>query len=180
MAANDTPCMEIIPRQLTAVRARNAPPGQPRLARSLARWRCPAAGSHTAPSSPDLVPGPCPRTLSPGRSGRSIRRPGKHRTRTASHPRTGACPGLAARVDWTTWWSWRGAYTRSHPELGREIPQRPWYCVSRHGRVGRRQVFQSTATAASAKQPCEAGSTRKSSRHLIQSPPPPTRGGAAR
>jgi hypothetical protein len=48
------------------------------------------------------------------------------------------------RVDWTTWWLWRGAYTRSHPELGREIPQRPWYCVSRHGRVGRRQVFQST------------------------------------
>jgi hypothetical protein len=45
--------------------------------------------------------------------------------------------------DWTTWWPWRGAYTRSHPELGREIPQRPWYCVSRHGRVGRRQVFQS-------------------------------------
>jgi hypothetical protein len=48
------------------------------------------------------------------------------------------------RVDWTTWWPWRGAYTRSHPELGREIPQRPWYCVLRHGRVGRRQVFQST------------------------------------
>jgi hypothetical protein len=49
------------------------------------------------------------------------------------------------KVDWTTWWPWRGAYTRSHPELGREIPQRPWYCVSRHGRVGRRQVFQSTS-----------------------------------
>jgi hypothetical protein len=48
------------------------------------------------------------------------------------------------RVDWTTWWLWRGACTRSHPELGRENPQRPWYCVSRHGRVGRRQVFQST------------------------------------
>src|ERR1700761_2600456 len=47
------------------------------------------------------------------------------------------------RVDWTTWWLWRGARTRSHPELGRENPQRPWYCVLRHGRVGRRQVFQS-------------------------------------
>ena len=46
--------------------------------------------------------------------------------------------------DWTTWWLWRGARTRSLPELGRENPQRPWYCVSRHGRVGRRQVFQST------------------------------------
>ena len=46
-------------------------------------------------------------------------------------------------MDWTTWWLWRGARTRSLPELGRENPQRPWYCVSRHGRVGRRQVFQS-------------------------------------
>ena len=43
---------------------------------------------------------------------------------------------------WSTWWSQRGARTRSHPELGRENPQRRWYCVSRRGRVGRRQVFQ--------------------------------------
>ena len=53
-------------------------------------------------------------------------------------------PVTQHRVDWTTWWLWRGARTRSHPELGRENPQRPWYCVSRHGRVGRRQVLQST------------------------------------
>src|SRR5476651_1686074 len=46
-------------------------------------------------------------------------------------------------MDRTTWWLWRGARTRSLPELGRENPQRPWYCVSRHGRVGRRQVFRS-------------------------------------
>ncbi len=46
-------------------------------------------------------------------------------------------------LDSMTWWLWRGARTRSHPELGRENPQRPWYCVSRHGRVGRRQVVQS-------------------------------------
>ena len=32
--------------------------------------------------------------------------------------------------------------TRSHPELGRENPQRQWYCVLRRGRVGRRQVFR--------------------------------------
>ena len=50
------------------------------------------------------------------------------------------------RMDWTTWWLWRGARTRSHLELGRENPQRPWYCVLRHGRVGRRQVFQSILT----------------------------------
>src|SRR5215203_607248 len=33
-----------------------------------------------------------------------------------------------------------GQNTRSHPELGRENPQRRWYCVSRRGRVGRRQA----------------------------------------
>ena len=30
--------------------------------------------------------------------------------------------------------------TRSHPELGRETPQRQWYSVSRRGRVGRCQA----------------------------------------
>jgi hypothetical protein len=35
-----------------------------------------------------------------------------------------------------------GPNTRSHSELGREIPLRQWYCVLRRGRVGRRQVFQ--------------------------------------
>jgi hypothetical protein len=40
------------------------------------------------------------------------------------------------------WWPWRGANTRSHPELGRENPQRRWYCVLRRGRVGRRQACQ--------------------------------------
>src|SRR3989337_2640888 len=35
-----------------------------------------------------------------------------------------------------------GQSTRSHPELGRETPQRRWYCVLRRGRVGRRQVFR--------------------------------------
>ena len=58
----------------------------------------------------------------------------QHRTRTSIQPDD--------RMGWTTWWLWRGARTRSHPELGRENPQRPWYCVSRRGRVGRRQVFQ--------------------------------------
>ena len=41
----------------------------------------------------------------------------------------------------TTWWLWRGVHTRSHPELGRENPQRQWYFVSRRGRVGRRQTL---------------------------------------
>ena len=34
----------------------------------------------------------------------------------------------------------RGASTRSHSELGREDPQRRWYCVLRRGRVGRCQA----------------------------------------
>jgi hypothetical protein len=69
--------------------------------------------------------------------------PVAHTQNRSPSARPGSLPG-GRRVDWTTWWPWRGAYTRSHPELGREIPQRPWYCVLRHGRVGRRQVFQST------------------------------------
>src|SRR6185312_4334030 len=70
--------------------------------------------------------------------------PDAHRRQTHTHTaRTASPPDPTIRMDWTTWWPWRGARTRSHPELGRENPQRPWYCVSRHGRVGRRQVFQS-------------------------------------
>ncbi len=75
-------------------------------------------------------------------------------TRTDTHPNAttkrsrGCTAKTLRRVCWTTWWLWRGPCTRSHPELGREKPQRPWYCVSRHGRVGRRQVFQHTQGAA--------------------------------
>ena len=47
-------------------------------------------------------------------------------------------------IDWLcalpTWWFWRGGCTRSHSEHGRETPQRRWYFVLRHGRVGRCQV----------------------------------------
>src|SRR5205085_1042776 len=32
------------------------------------------------------------------------------------------------------------------PELGRENPQRRWYCVSRRGRVGRRQAIKAGST----------------------------------
>src|ERR1700688_1692693 len=73
---------------------------------------------------------------------RLLRATGSSARWRAQHPEPAVI--LNYRVDWTTWWLWRGARTRSHPELGRENPQRPWYCVSRHGRVGRRQVFQST------------------------------------
>ena len=38
------------------------------------------------------------------------------------------------------WWLLRGAYTRSHSELGRENPQRRWYSGLSHGRVGRCQA----------------------------------------
>src|ERR1700733_8797104 len=63
-------------------------------------------------------------------------------TRTSLYLSTDHRSLITERMGWTTWWSSRGARTRSHPELGRENPQRPWYCVLRHGRVGRRQVFQ--------------------------------------
>ena len=65
----------------------------------------------------------------------------------AAHDKRGAASVPAFRIQTrircgaTTWWLWRGVYTRSHPELGRENPQRRWYFVLRRGRVGRRQVF---------------------------------------
>ncbi len=40
------------------------------------------------------------------------------------------------------WWLLQGGQTRSHPELGRQTPQRQWYYVSRPGRVGRRQACE--------------------------------------
>ena len=66
----------------------------------------------------------------------------------ASEPDLTATKAHSARGCWMTWWLWRGARTRSLPELGRENPQRPWYCVLRRGRVGRRQVFQQPHTTA--------------------------------
>ena len=62
-----------------------------------------------------------------------------------------------------------GPNTRSHPELGRENPQRQWYCVSRRGRVGRRQVFQARNQ-----------NTRTLKTTQNKNPKPQTRGGAAR
>ena len=49
------------------------------------------------------------------------------------------------KLTFLAWWLWRGARTRSHPELGRENPQRRWYCVLRRGRVGRRQAKKVSA-----------------------------------
>ena len=40
-------------------------------------------------------------------------------------------------------WLWRGENTRYHSELGRENPQRRWYFVLRHGRVGRCRALKS-------------------------------------
>ncbi len=56
------------------------------------------------------------------------------------------------------WWLQRGAHTRSHPELGRENPQRRWYCVLRRGRVGRRQTFQAHGPRSGAKVRARKGS----------------------
>ena len=49
-------------------------------------------------------------------------------------------PSFASFRSLPAWWPLQGDKTRSHPELGRQTPQRQWYFVSRHGRVGRRQA----------------------------------------
>ena len=52
--------------------------------------------------------------------------------------------GVAQRSS-PAWWLLRSDKTRSHPELGRQTLKRPWYYVSRRGRVGRRQARQERA-----------------------------------
>ncbi len=59
-------------------------------------------------------------------------------TSRPGHPITTATPGGLARPGGHS----GGQNTRSHPELGRENPQRQWYCAARRGRVGRRQARQ--------------------------------------
>ena len=51
-----------------------------------------------------------------------------------------------------------GRPTRSHLELGRESLQRPWYCASRHGRVGHRQTRQAQRHALPRHDQATAGS----------------------
>ena len=68
------------------------------------------------------------------------RRPGHREMAGAAVSEKKAQNQLLKRCASPTWWSWRGGRTRSHPEHGRETPQRRWYFVSRRGRVGRRQV----------------------------------------
>ena len=62
-----------------------------------------------------------------------------------------------------------GPSTRSHPELGRENPQRRWYCRSSGGRVGRRQApsLSPSFQHASDRRPHGAGM----SPHLARHPP---------
>ena len=89
--------------------------------------------------------------------------------------RTGAGPSDLPNSQ-TSAWEWRGAAntsrlpvpvlcalsragghngginTRSLPELGRESPSCPWYCVLRRGRVGRRQLHSDHRSTGSGKQ----------------------------
>jgi hypothetical protein len=68
-----------------------------------------------------------------------------------------------------------GINTRSHPELGRENPQRQWYCVLRRGRVGRRQVFPTEATPKPVPQSLSTGRTTEDGKPRATprpSPPP--------
>ena len=70
--------------------------------------------------------------------------------RTTERPRAFPPPVLrppsAAIRPLPAWWPLQGDQTRSHPELGRQTPQRQWYSVSRHGRVGRRQACKGRMT----------------------------------
>ena len=66
--------------------------------------------------------------------------------RRAAPPGSGEGRGSCAS---TVWWLWRGVHTRSHSELGRENPQRRWYCVLRRGRVGRCQTFRAHGAGSS-------------------------------
>src|SRR5207302_9857437 len=79
-----------------------------------------------------------------------------------------------------------GQNTRSHPELGRENPQRQWYCALRRGRVGPRQACQTAGSPGEHSAPlgerrpqaCPGGAPPKTPQ--IVDPRPLTRGGAAR
>jgi hypothetical protein len=59
------------------------------------------------------------------------------------------------------WWLLQGDKTRSHPELGRQTPQRQWYFVSRHGRVGRRQACKARSLFEARNQKPEIGSRNR-------------------
>jgi hypothetical protein len=61
------------------------------------------------------------------------------REKTAFRPLAFCSPSSDIRP-LPAWWLLQGDQTRSHPELGRQTPQRQWYFVSRRGRVGRRQA----------------------------------------
>jgi hypothetical protein len=65
-----------------------------------------------------------------------------------------------------------GPNTRSHPELGRENPQRRWYCRSSGGRAGRRQARQTPYP--------NPGRATPPTRPDTPPNTPPPRGGAAR
>ncbi len=73
-----------------------------------------------------------------------IRRTHRAIRRVASTLAGPPLPNLIARSS-PAWWPRRSRQTRSHPELGRQTLQRPWYCASRPGRVGRRQARQDHA-----------------------------------
>ena len=68
-----------------------------------------------------------------------------------------------------------GHNTRSHPELGRENPQRRWYCRSSGGRAGRRQARQTPNPAPATRQPHQRSQPQPIPAHTA-----PPRGGAAR
>ena len=107
---------------------------------------------------------------------RSPRTPGSLRPRPARQRRT----GVSGRFGQPGGHS-EGQNTRSHPELGRENPQRRWYCRSSGGRAGRRQARQTPLhprSPSASPDPSNNAPVPRSSRRRPPNPPP--RGGAAR
>jgi hypothetical protein len=77
--------------------------------------------------------------------------PRRRQPSRASHSQIPGRPRLTPRRPRQPGGHSEGPNTRSHPELGRENPQRRWYCVLRRGRAGRRQALATPATRISSR-----------------------------
>ena len=116
-------------------------------ARTRPAERCPGESRGPSNQVPEIRKG-----RQPSSGGTPFRPADTHTTRfkrlgSAPEPRVRylLIPGSLAPDPWSSGRPGghsEGQNTRSHPELGRENPQRRWYYVSRRGRVGRRQVFK--------------------------------------
>ena len=102
------------------------------------RW---AEGPRGLPSTKAGAPKAHRKSLGPGSAPRSVGGLKVHRGSLRPRPARQRRTGVSGRFGQPGGHS-EGQNTRSHPELGRENPQRRWYCRSSGGRAGRRQARQ--------------------------------------